>query len=80
MSDGAEGAALKAADAMSKELRAELAKAHGYKTYRDYEKRLEILAGLAAQKIEDCGAILKEAVWLFEKFGEGEYRLSLIHI
>ena len=74
MPDGAEGAALKAADAMSKELRAELAKAHGYKTYRDYEKRLEILAGLAAQKIEDCGAILKEAVWLFEKFGEGTYR------
>ena len=74
MSDGAEGAALKAADAMSKELRAELAKVHGYKTYRDYEKRLEILAGLAAQKIEDCGAILKEAVWLFEKFGEGSYR------
>jgi len=74
MSDGAEGAALKAADAMSKELRANLAKAHGYKTYRDYEKRLEILAGLAAQKIEDCGAILKEAVWLFEKFSEGTYR------
>ena len=74
MPDGAEGAALKAVDAMSKELRAELAKAHGYKTYRDYEKRLEILAGLAAQKIEDCGAILKEAVWLFEKFGEGTYR------
>ena len=74
MSDGAEGFALKAADAMSKEMRAELAKAHGYKTYRDYEKRLEILAGLAAQKIEDCGSILKEAVWLFEKFGEGEYR------
>ncbi len=74
MSDGAEGFALKAADAMSKEMRAELAKAHGYKTYRDYEKRLEILSGLAAQKIEDCGSILKEAVWLFEKFGEGEYR------
>ena len=74
MSDGAEGFALKAADAMSKEMRAELAKAHGYKTYRDYEKCLEILSGLAAQKIEDCGSILKEAVWLFEKFGEGEYR------
>jgi len=74
MSDGAEGFALKAADAMSKELRAELAKAHGYKTYRDYEKRLEILSGLAAQKIEDCGAVLKEAVWLYDKFGEGEYR------
>jgi len=74
MPDGAEGFALKAADAMSKELRAELAKAHGYKTYRDYEKRLEILSGLAAQKIEDCGAVLKEAVWLYDKFGEGEYR------
>ena len=73
-SDGSEGSALKAGDAMSKEQRAELAKAHGYRAYKEYEKRMEMQAALAAQKIEDCGAILKEAVWLFEKFGEGTYR------
>ena len=72
-SDCAEGNAVKSGNEMDKAQRNELANLHGYKTYRDYEKRLEVLVALAAQKYEDCKHLVKEAQWLYEKFGEGVY-------
>ena len=74
ISDHAESSAVNVMGALSPEQRNALAKGKGYKNYREYEKQLELLASLSAQRIEDCKTILKEAVWLYDKFGEGEYR------
>ena len=72
-SDDAEGQTIKYAETMDNAERKELAAANGFKTYRAYEKRLEILAALSAQMVEDCRKIIHEAMWLTEKFGDGVY-------
>ena len=73
ISDDAEGNAIKSADSMNKDQRAKLALARGFKTYKDYEKRLEILAGIAAQHFEELKTLIRDALWLYEKFGDGAY-------
>ena len=73
-SDDAEGDTLKLNDAMPTEARKSLAKEKGFKTYKALEKKLEILAALTAQTVEDSCEILREAQWLYEKFGEGAYQ------
>lgn len=60
-------------EALSKEERKQFANDFGAKTYREYEKKLEILADLTAQYIEDANYVISEKEWLTEKFGEGEY-------
>ncbi len=74
ISDDAEGDTLKINDAMSTDARKSLAKEKGFKTYKALEKKLEILAALTAQAVEDSCKILCEAQWIYEKFGEGEYQ------
>ena len=69
-----EGNTIKYADTLSKTDRNALANEFGYKTYREYEKAIEICAGLSAQYTEDAKRVISEAIWLTEKFGEGEYR------
>lgn len=73
-SDDAEGDTLKINAALSTDARKALAKEKGFKTYKALEKKLEVLAALTAQAVEDSCKILDEAQWLYEKFGEGEYR------
>lgn len=73
VSDEAEGATIKHADALDKAAKSALAKEYGFKTYKAYEKRIEILAGLSAQMIEDCKMVIDEALWLTGKFGDGVY-------
>ena len=73
-SDDAEEAMLKTCEGMSAEDRKAVAKDFGFSTYKALEKRLEILAASAAQKIEDSKIIVKEASWLYEKFGDGQYK------
>ena len=59
---------------MSTDARKSLAKEKGFKTYKALEKKMEILAALTAQAVEDSCEILCEAQWLYEKFGEGAYQ------
>ena len=74
ISDSAEGATLNMYDAMSADVRKTIAKEKGFQTYKGLEKKLEIIAALTAQAVEDGCKILGEAQWLYEKFGEGEYQ------
>ena len=71
--NSAEGAAIRFADSLDKESRKALADCFGFKTYKEYEKRLEILAALASQSVATVLSVIKELSWLYEKFGEGEY-------
>ena len=73
ISDNAEGNAIKSADSMNKDQRTKLAFNHGFKTYKDYEKRLEILVGIAAQHFEELKTLIRDALWLYDKFGDGVY-------
>ena len=70
----AEFAALKANDSLEKSQKAEFARAHGCKTYKEYEKRLEALVGVVVAMYENCKRVLTDAAWLYEKFDEGEYQ------
>lgn len=74
ISDDAESDTLKINNAMPTDARKSLAKETGFKTYKALEKKLEILAALTAQAVEDSCEILYEAQWLYEKFGKGEYQ------
>ena len=73
-SDAAEGATIKYASDLSKESKKQLAEEFGFKTYREYEKQIEILTAFAAQNIDVVKAIITELNWLYEKFGEGAYK------
>ena len=72
--DDAEGDALKINDAMEPDARRKIAKENGFPTYKALEKKLEILAGLTAQNIEDSCKIIHEAQWLYNKFDDGSYQ------
>ena len=72
--DHSEGDTIKYADSVSKDDKKQIADDFGFKTYREYEKSIEIKAGLSAQYVEDVNLVIKEAKWITEKFGEGEYR------
>lgn len=72
--DDVEGDTLKINDAMTPDARRKIAKGNGFPTYKALEKKLEILAGLTAQNVEDSCAIIHEAQWLYNKFGDGEYQ------
>ena len=72
--DHAEGDTIKYADSLSKDNRKQFADDFGFKSYREYEKNIEIDAALSAQYIEDIILVIKEAIWLTEKFGDGEYK------
>ena len=72
--DNAKEQAIKYIEEKNKEERKQLAKDHGAKTYREYEKKLETLAGLTLQCIEEANSVIAEKEWLTEKFGDGEYR------
>ena len=74
ISDSAEGATLNMYDAMSADVRKTIAKEKGFQTYKGLEKKLEIIAALTAQAVEDGCKILGEAQWLYEKFGDGNYQ------
>ncbi len=74
VTDHSEGDTIKYADSVSKDDKKQIADDFGFKTYREYEKSIEIKAALSAQYIEDVNLIIKEAQWLTEKFGDGEYR------
>lgn len=72
--DHSEGDTIKHADSLSKDDKKQIADDFGAKTYREYEKSIEIKASLSAQYVEDVNLVIKEAQWLTEKFGEGEYK------
>ena len=73
ISDDSEGTAIKAGDSMGRDQREKLATSHGFKTYREYEKHLEISAGISASLNEKCKQLTNDALWLYEKFGDGVY-------
>ena len=73
-SDDSEGETIKYADALDKEGKKALADKFGKKTYRDYEKSIEIGAGIVAGLVENFKKLLSDAIWLYEKFGDGEYK------
>ena len=74
ITDKAEGNTIKLAEKLVKEDKRSFANGFGFKTYREYEKYIEIAAAQSAQYSEDAKRIISEAVWLYEKFGEGEYQ------
>ncbi len=58
---------------LSKEEKKEHAKSLGFTTYREYEKEIDYLLSLAVDRIRDVYAVIREAEWIYSKFGEGEY-------
>lgn len=70
--DDAEALVIK--ETSTKDDRKNLAEKFDFKTYREYEKSIEISAGLTAGDIEQTKKIINEAIWLTEKFGDGEYK------
>ena len=73
-SDDAEGETIKYAETLDKEELKALADKFGKKTYREYEKSIEISASIVAGLVENFKKLLGDAMWLYEKFGDGEYK------
>ena len=73
-SDNAEGETIKYAETLDKEELKALADKFGKKTYREYEKSIEISASIVAGLVENFKKLLNDAMWLYEKFGDGEYK------
>ena len=73
-SDNAEGDMLRIYESIPADSRKTAVKEMGFPTYKALEKKLEILAALTAQEVEKSVVIVDEVQWLYEKFGEGEYR------
>ena len=69
----AESDTIKFADGGSRTENKDLAAEFGFSTYRDYEKKIEMDAAITSQLIQDTCAVISEAVWLTEKFGDGVY-------
>ena len=69
----AESDTIKFADGGSRTENKDLAAEFGFSTYRDYEKKIEMDAAITSQLIQDTCAVISEAVWLHEKFGDGTY-------
>lgn len=72
--DKAKGDSVKYIEELNKEEKKQLAKDFGAKTYKEYEKKIEMLAELTSQCIEEVNSVIAEKEWLTEKFGEGEYK------
>lgn len=72
--DSAKDDALKNIEELNKEDKKQLAKDYGAKTYREYKKKLETLAELTSQCIDETNSVIAEKEWLTDKFGEGEYK------
>lgn len=64
---------VKFADGSSRTEKKDLAAEFGFSTYRDYEKKIEMDAAITSQFVQDTCAVISEAVWLTEKFGDGVY-------
>ena len=64
---------VKFADGSSRTEKKDLAAEFGFSTYRDYEKKIEMGAAITSQFIQDTCAVISEAVWLTEKFGDRVY-------
>ena len=64
---------VKFADSSSRTEKKDLAAEFGFSTYRDYEKKIEMDAAITSQFVQDTCAVISEAVWLTEKFGDGVY-------
>ena len=73
-SDDAEGETIKYAETINREEKNALADKFGKKTYREYEKSIEISASIVAGLTENFKKLLGDALWLYEKFGDGEYK------
>lgn len=73
-SDNAEGETIKYAETLDKEELKALADKFGKKTYREYEKSIEISASIVAGLVENFKKLLGDAMWLYDKFGDGEYK------
>lgn len=73
-SDNAEGGTIEYCDTLDIDAKIEIAKYYGHNTYRAYEKSIEVGAGMVAGLISEFKKIADEAIWLYEKFGDGEYK------
>ena len=73
-SDNAEGATIEYAKTLDKDEMKALADKFSKKTYREYEKSIEIGASIVAGLVENFKKLLGDAMWLYEKFGDGEYK------
>ena len=73
-SDESEGNTITSCEKMNRDERNILAQALNNSNYREYEKRIEMAAGINASLIEDAKKIILDALWLHDKFGEGEYK------
>ena len=74
VSDESEGKTIEVFETADRSVGKMYAVEQGFHTYKEYEKRIEVLASLEASHCEECKNIISEANWLYEKFGEGEYR------
>ena len=57
-----------------KEQQLAFAKSVGCKTYKECKKKFDIYVATISKEIEACITIINEAVWIYEKFGEGKYQ------
>lgn len=73
-SDTAEKNTIDYASEITTDIRKNLANDFKCKTYREYEKKIEITTAWIAQHISDLNTIIDELLWLIEKFGDGEYK------
>ena len=73
-SNNSESSTIEHCSKMSKDDMKKLAQSFGKKSYREYEKSIEISAALTAGKISEAESIINELNWLTDKFGNGEYK------
>jgi type I restriction enzyme M protein len=73
-SDESEGNTIMSCGKMNRDERNIVAQALNNSNYREYEKRIEMAAGINASLIEEAKKIILDALWLHDKFGEGEYK------
>jgi len=74
VSDESEGKTIEVFETADRSVGKMYAVEQGFHTYKEYEKRIEVLASLEASHCEECKNIISEANWLCDKFGEGEYQ------
>jgi len=72
--DTAEEKTIEYASGLTPDKRKSLAKFFECGTYREYEKKIEMLTAWIPECISAAKKIIDELLWLYEKFGDGEYR------
>lgn len=72
--DTAEDKTIDYASGATPDKRKSLAKFFECGTYREYEKKIEMLTAWIPECISAAKKIIDELLWLYEKFGDGEYR------